>query len=120
MTALRKDTNLKQIIGTNTTYNNEKLIKTKNNHHTGKFVSCNSRRCLCYQQLISTTGFKSYQTKKTFKIYHKTNCKISLIVYLLECYTCKIQYVGKSEASFKIRPKKLATMTLTITKKSLP
>ena len=34
--AFRKGTSLKQIIGTNTIHNNEKLIKAKNNHHTGK------------------------------------------------------------------------------------
>ena len=44
--AFRKSTSLKQIIGTNTIHNNEKLIKTKINHDTGKCVPCNSTRCL--------------------------------------------------------------------------
>ena len=57
--AFRKGTSLKQIIGTNTIHNNEKLIKTKNNHHTGKCVPCNSTHCLCCQQHISATTFKS-------------------------------------------------------------
>ena len=35
--AFRKGTSLKQIIGTNIIHNNEKLIKTKNNHHTTYF-----------------------------------------------------------------------------------
>ena len=39
---------------------------------------------LCFQQLISTTSFKSNQTNKTFKIYHKVNCKSSFVIYLLE------------------------------------
>ena len=39
--AFRKGTCLKQIIGTNTIHNNEKLIKTKISHHTGKCVPCN-------------------------------------------------------------------------------
>ena len=100
--AFRKGTSLKQIIGTNTIHNNEKLIKTKINHHTGKCVPCNSTRCLCCQQLISTTTFKSNQTNKTFKIYHRVNCRSSFDVYLLECYVCTIQYVGKLETSFNI------------------
>ena len=58
--------------------------------------------CLCCQQLISTT-FKSNQTNKTFKIYHRVNCKSSFVIYLLECYICNIQYVGKSETPFNIR-----------------
>ena len=73
--AFRKGTSLKQIIGINNMHNNEKFIKTKNNHHTGKCVPCNSTRCLCCQQLSKAT-FKSNQTNKTFKIYHRVNCKI--------------------------------------------
>ena len=60
----KKDTSLKQIFGTNTIHNNEELIKTKNNHHTGKCIPCNSTRFLCCQQLTSTTTFKSNQTNK--------------------------------------------------------
>ena len=93
--AFRKGTSLKQITGTNTIHNNKKLIKTKINHHTGKCVPCNSTRCLCCQQLISTTTFKSNPTNKMFKIYHRVNCKSS--------YICNIQYVGKSETLFNIR-----------------
>ena len=44
---------------------NEKRIKTKNNHHTGKCVPCNS--CICCPQFTSTTTFKSNPTNKTFK-----------------------------------------------------
>ena len=89
--AFRKETNLKQIIGTNTIHNNEHLIKTKNNHHTGKCVPCNSTQCVCCQQLISTAKFKSNQTNKTFKIYHQVNCKSGFVIYLLKCYICNIQ-----------------------------
>ena len=111
-------TRLKQIIGTNTINNNEKLIKTKNNHHTGIYIPCSSTRCLCCQQLISATTFKSNQTNKTYslpysqlysqncncKIYDIVNCKSSFVIYLLECYICNIHYVGKSEIpSFNIR-----------------
>ena len=98
--AFRKGTSLKQIIGI---HNNNKLIKTKINHHTGKCVPCNSTRCLCCQQLISTTTFKSNQTNKMFKLYHRVNCKSSFVIYLLECYICNIQYVGISETPFNIR-----------------
>ena len=99
----RKGTSLKQIIGTNTIHNNEKRIKTKINHHTGKCVPCNSTRCLCCQQLISTTTLKSNQTNKTFKIYLRVNYKGGFVIYLLECYICNFQYIGKSETPFNIR-----------------
>ena len=99
----RKGTNLKQIIGTNTIYNNENLIKTRNNHYSGKRVPLNPKSCFCFQKLISTTTFKRNQTNKAFKIYHKVNCKTSFDIYLLECYICKIQYPDKSKTPFKIR-----------------
>ena len=95
--AFRKGTSLKQTVGSNTIHNNEKLIKTKNNHHTGTCVPCNSTRCLCCQQLISTTATKVIKPKTPFKIYHRLNYKSSFIIYLLECYICNIQYVGKSK-----------------------
>ena len=66
-------------------------------------VPCNSTPCLCCQQLFSTATIKSNETNKTFKIYHRVNCKGSCVVCLLECYTCNIQYVGKSETPFNLR-----------------
>ena len=100
----RSGTTLKQIIGTNTIHNNEKLIKTKINHHTGKCVPCNSTRCLCCQQLISTTTFKSNQTNKTFKIYYFwVNCQSSFVISPLECGICNIQYIRKPETPFNVR-----------------
>ena len=57
--------------------------------------------------LLSATYFKatfrSNQTNKTFKIYHKINCKSSFAICLLEYYICNIQYMGKSETPFNIR-----------------
>ena len=77
-------------------------MKTKNNPHTGKCLPCNSTHCLCCQQLISTTSFRNNQTNKTFKIYHRVNCKSSFFIYLLECFICNIQQVHKSETPFNI------------------
>ena len=52
---------------------------------------------------MPTTTFKSQQTQEEFKIFHKTNCHSTFVIYLLECKKCKIQYVGKTEAPFNIR-----------------
>ena len=38
-----------------------------------------------------------------FKIYHRVNCKSSLVTCPLEYYICNIRYVGKSETPFNIR-----------------
>ena len=96
--AFRKGISLKQINVTNTVHRNKKLIRTKNNHHTGKCVPWMSTRCLCYQELVLTTAFKINQTNKTIKI----NFKSSFVIYLIECFICNIRYVGKSEAPFNI------------------
>ena len=43
------------------------------------------------------------QTKKTFNIFHKLNCKSQCVIYLMECILLKIQYVGISETPFNLR-----------------
>ena len=57
-------------------------------------------------QLVNTKNFKSYQTNKTLKIFHKLNYKSSFVVYLMQCTICKIQDVGKEEIPFNIWLKK--------------
>ena len=54
-------------------------------------------------KIVNTKTFENYQTKRTFKILHKLNCKCSFMIYLMECTLCKIQYVGKAEKPFNIR-----------------
>ena len=101
--AFRKNKNLKQIIGSNTTEHNKKLIRS-NNKVNGKSSPCISNtRTLCCKQLVSTTSFKSNQTNRVFKIFHNINCKSTFLIYSLECNICNIQYVGKSETTFNIR-----------------
>ena len=101
--AFRKNTSLRQIIGTNTIRHNQKLLKVKQNATKGECIPCNTSRCLSCQQIIATTTFESTQTKEKFNIYHKVSCKSNYVIYLLECLLCKIQYVGKSETPFHIR-----------------
>ena len=45
----------------------------------------------------------SQQTKKTWKIFHNTNCKTEYAIYLMECAICNQQYVSKNETPFNIR-----------------
>ena len=66
-------------------------------------VPCNSTRCFYSQQLISTATFKTNQAKRTFKIYHEVNYKTSFVIYRLEYYIWKLQYVCNSETSIYIR-----------------
>ena len=101
--AFRKNRNLKQIIGSNTTEHDKTLIRS-NNKVNGKSSPCLSNtRTLCCKQVVSTTSFKSNETNRAFKIFHNINCKSTFLIYLLECNICNIQYLGKSETTFNIR-----------------
>ena len=44
-----------------------------------------NKSSLCCAQIVNTTTFESYQTIRTFKIFHKLNCKSSFAIYLMEC-----------------------------------
>ena len=65
-------------------------------------IPCNTSRCFSCQQIIATL-FESIQIKEKLNTYHKISCKINYVIYLLECLSCEIQYVGKSETPFYIR-----------------
>ena len=94
---------LRQIIGTNTIRDNQKLLKVKQNVTKGEWIPCNTLSCLSCQQIILTATFAGTQTKEQFNIYHNVSCKINYVIYLLECLLCKIQYIIKSETPFHIR-----------------
>ena len=54
-------------------------------------------------QVVTTKTFESYQTNRTFKIFHKLNCKSNLVIYLMDFALRKTQSVGKRKAPFNIR-----------------
>ena len=67
--------------------------------------SCNTtnKSSLCCTQVVNTKTFESHQTRRTLKIFHKLNCKSSVVIYLMECTFYNIQYVGKAETPFNIQ-----------------
>ena len=95
MIAFLKNTNLKQLIGTNAIRNNQKFLTPPQTTTTGQFTSCYNSRSLCYHQVLKTT--LKPQTRETFTIFHQVTCHSNYVIYLLECVMCKIQYAGKSE-----------------------
>ena len=99
--AFRKNTSLKQLIGTNTIRNNQKFLTPTQTTITGQCTPCYTSRSLCCHQVLKTTTFTSTQTRKTFTINHQVTCHSNYVIYLL--ILCKIQYVGKSETAFNIR-----------------
>ena len=74
--AFRRNKNLRQLIGGNTTGKNKKLLTT-NKFTNGKCLPCFSNsRTLCCKQVIKTEHFKSNLTNRTFRILKKTTCKV--------------------------------------------
>ena len=82
-----------------------KVFKTHLQISKGESESCNTtnKSSLCCTQVVNTKTFESYQTKRTFKVFHNLNYKSSFVIYLMECTLCKIQYVGKAEMPFNTR-----------------
>ena len=103
MMAYRRNKNLKDQIGGNTIAND--LVCRKNTKpKMGKCSPCNTKAGnLCCKQLLATTQFHSNQTNKTYQILHDVNCKSKLVIYLMECTKCRLQYIGKSETQLNIR-----------------
>ena len=88
--AFHKNTLLRQIIGTDTIRNNQKLLKIKQNATKRECIPCNISRCLSSQQIIATTTFESTQTKGKFNLYHKVFCKTIYVISLSKCLLCKM------------------------------
>ena len=92
--AFRKNTSLKQLIGTNTIKNNQKFVTPTQTTTAGQCTLCYTSRSLYCQQVLKTTTFRSTQTRQTFTIFHQVTFHSSYVICLLECIMCKTQYVG--------------------------
>ena len=100
--AFRQNRSLQDIIGKKTIVNNRKQI-CQNINQNVYLKSCNSKlNNLCCMQVLSISTFSSTVTPKTFKIYHKLNCKSKSLMYLMKCVLCNNQCTGKFETTFEV------------------
>ena len=65
MIAFRKNTSLKQLIGTNTIRSNQKFLTPRQTTTAGQCTPCYTSRSLCCQQVLKTTTYTSTQTTET-------------------------------------------------------
>ena len=101
--AYKRNKNLKELIGGNKIVNN-KVFRNRPMQKEGICKPCKTRPDnLCCEQVKETKTFKSYKTGRDYKIFHNLNCKSNYVIYLLQCCSCQIQYIGKSETPFNIR-----------------
>ena len=54
-------------------------------------------------QVLHRQSFQSSVTQKAYHTFYDLNCKSKLLIYLMECRICHIQYTGKLETEFNIR-----------------
>ena len=57
---------------------------------------------LCCKQVVHSNSFTRNVTIKTYSIFYNLDCKSKLVMYLIECTLCHIQYISKSETQFNL------------------
>ena len=104
MITYKRNKNLGKHIGGHTLQDGQ-VFKTHIQIIKVESKTCNTgnKSSFCCSQVVNTKTFKTYQTKRMFKTFHKLNCKSSFVIYPMECTFHKIQYVEKSEIPFNIR-----------------
>ena len=63
----------------------------------------NRKRCLVCLNVAETDTFKSFHTKKQYKINHNFNCNNKCLIYLLSRKICSLQHVGSTTDPFRYR-----------------
>ena len=78
--------------------------KVKSEDQNSSCGKCNSKRCgVCkYIECCETFSNKDDTVKYNIK-GGQLNCNSSNVVYLLECKTCKVQYVGSTSTKVRLR-----------------
>ena len=103
ITAFKRNKNLKEIVG-GTCIKNSKVKKLNIPSRTRKCTPCLSGAgTVCFNQVLTTNTIISQQTKRTFNIFFNLNCKSEYVIYVMECISYKMQYVGKVETVFNLR-----------------
>ena len=65
---------------------------------------CGKTRCQQCVHINNTNTFSNRDGSRTFEIRKGPHtCDTSGVVYLLECKTCGIQYVGSAQTAFRLR-----------------
>ena len=69
----------------------------------GKSAGCNRTGCEVCEFLEPTESFTNKEGDKKYTINSSLNCNSKNIVYLIQCKTCGIQYVGSASTKFRSR-----------------
>lgn len=64
---------------------------------------CNKPRCKVCPHMSSTHTATSTASNFSLKINGDFTCDSANVIYMLECSTCRMQYIGHTETSFRLR-----------------
>ena len=70
-----------------------------------KNIPCRQLSCGMCDQLTSKNTYYSFQTKQCYEIKQIFSCDTKGSIYLLDCRTCAIQYIGESGTTIRARMK---------------
>ena len=101
--AFRRNKNLYDLLEC---YNIEdrKLQRQSKKNTIGFSTTCFSKSGnMCCKHFLHMQSFKSSVTHQTFHIFDDLDCKSKLLVYLMECRICRMEYVWKSKIEFNFK-----------------
>ena len=98
----RRNKNLHDLLGCKNNVNNRVQKNSKNKiGFSTKYFSKSENPCC--KQIVHSNSFTSNITKRTYSIFYNLDCKSKLVIYLMGCILCHIQYIGKSETQLNLR-----------------
>ena len=84
--------------------------KIKSPSGEGESNECKGKRCEVCKCLNNTNSFENREGTDQYGIKGgNLNCNSSNVVYLVQCKTCKIQYVTSASTKFRLRFNKKTT-----------
>lgn len=60
-------------------------------------------RCNVYTFLNLGDVFTSYTMGRTFSVNYRLDCNSTLVIYIISCKVCGVQYVGSRKTKFRLR-----------------
>lgn len=64
---------------------------------------CKDPRCQTCNMIAECSNLTSTKTKNTYSISGHLDCSSSNLVYVMQCFFCKVQYVGETQNTLRTR-----------------
>ena len=77
-------------------------LRKKEEAVVGMF-KCGKNRCKIFDNLTVGDKFKSNAEGRSFCINHRFDCDSEGVIYLINCNSCGLQYIGSTITSFRLR-----------------